>query len=435
MENATEDSKKQQEQQEKKSNELTIEIRRFQNLLEILKSPKKLLLLSFAIAIIGILLFGGITLIVLSIKRLYPYNDITTNAMGTTTLRSENKDVSYFLLNSAELWANSGIKVKEGQTITIKSSGKKHSAVHHLVKDALSNTPGLRDPWVGAEGFPEDFDKRDPRDRQRARYRIFPNTNQDILLMQIVSKGEHKDKPSGLVFDCRTKSFEYKDNEIQFFVVGDRMDNIHINNDGVLYFAINDIVLDEEIIIRMMLECGGKDIPEPEIIKNYVNNAYKFREQNKSIYKSISLKFDSLLLSDNTNKTYIDKIFAQNDTIELKKEIDYLQDELKILSKEHDSICPMEKEYCEWKKCIAETCLNSKKMYQGFLECIELNEFDLKEGMNPTDKTYGGFHFGNGYGIDKNKIELYGYFMNAYKDAWYEDNVGSFLILVETKTE
>lgn len=384
-------------------NKLTIEVRRFQNLIEILKDRRKVLTLSFTIFAIGILLFIGITMIVLSIKRLYPYNDITTNAMGTTTLRSENKDVSYFLLNSAELWANSGIKVKKGQTITIKSSGKKHSAVHHLIKDAHTNAPGLRDPWVGAEGFPESFDTRDPRDGQRARYRIFPNTNQDILLMQIVSKGNPSDKPFGLVYNDEEQEFQHENNETHFFVVGNRMDNIHIEADGVLYFAINDIVLEDETIIKMLYECAGKEIPNE--LRNIMKNANKFREDNETTYDELEKQYYSI--RNKIEQSLNDTSIVSNSLKE--KELDSLRARLNDI------------------------CTSSLRLYVAFLTTFDITEEELnnhKEG-----KEYGKFHFGNGYGINNDKIELYGYYMKSYKEAWYEDNVGSFLILVETKND
>ena len=369
MENNTEDSKNQQEQQEKKTNELTIKIRRFQNLLDILNKPKKVIVLSFAIALIGILLFGGITFIVLSIKRLYPYNDITTNAMGTTTLKSENKNVSYFLLNSAELWANSGIQVKKGQTITIKSSGKKHSAIHHLLDNAQNNKPILREPWVGTEGFPSKYDPRGIRDRHRAKYRIFPQNYQDVLIMQIVKEGaEPIDRP------------QIADSDHHFIVIGNKLEQIHIGMDGTLYFAVNDIVLDDATIIKMLIECDSKYDKICEEEKNYIV-----------------------------------------DTLCNSKRLQLLRDSM---LNEKDAY-------------------NNKTLYQSFLDAmgIELNKKEIVcDTITGIDTvfykkaiTYGPCKLGTD--PSGKFIELYGYYMYKYKEVWYEDNVGSFLILVETVNE
>lgn len=442
MDNEEQTRSEQESKTENSSNKLTIEIRRFQNLLEILKDYRKLLALSLVIILVGIVLFCGITLIVLSIKRLYPYNDITTNAMGTTTLKSENKNVSYFLLSSSELWANSGIHVKKGETLTIKSSGKKHSAIHHLVNIAKNNKPNSHDPWVGSEGFSEDFDKREDRDRERARYRIFPKTNQDILLLQIVPDDNRKpvDRPDGLVYNSREKRFVRECCQNTFLVVGNKMDNIHVDIDGTLYFAINDIVLDDETIIKMILECDGKkSVNSPlfnDSIVDLVNDADSWRNEleKNNEYKSIIKKYDSVnsvknsIISKRNKVTYLikdtsyikdlsEKTGQSIDTIKtvLNDSLDRLENSLRRIDSTMNSIQEN----------------HTNKYYKVFLDKIGVK--------NPValicNGSYGEFQFGNGYGINSNKIELFDYFMNKYKNAWYEDNVGSFLILVEKVNE
>lgn len=103
---------------------IRVEISRYKTFLDALSDPQKVARVIFTVFSLGVLLFFGITLVVVTVKRFYPYSDITTNALGTTTIRNENKEVSYWLLNTAELWADSGINVKKGQTITIRASGK-----------------------------------------------------------------------------------------------------------------------------------------------------------------------------------------------------------------------------------------------------------------------------------------------------------------------
>lgn len=426
MDNKEQTRSEQDPIKEKDSNKLTIEIHRFQNLLEILKDYRKLLALSLVIVLVGVVLFCGITLIVLSIKRLYPYNDITTNAMGTTTLRSENKNVSYFLLSSSELWANSGIHVKKGDILTIKSSGKKHSAIHHLVDNAKNNKPNhLQDPWVGSEGFPEDFDTREQRDRERARYRIFPKTNQDILLLQIVPDKKTKplDRPDGLVYNYRERRFVRECCQNTFLVVGNKMDNIHVDIDGTLFFAINDIVLDDETIIRMILECDqNRNVNSPlfnDTIVDLVNRADSLRNDHKKSkeYNSLIKEYDSINLIINHIKSQRNKIIDNKELSETEKQfkdsklndsLDTLNDLLRNIQKKH-----------------------TDEYYQVFLKTIGVSNPDALIGKT----SYGSFKFGNGYGINSDKIELYGYFMSKYKNAWYEDNVGSFLILVEKVNE
>lgn len=329
---------------------ISIELTRYKSLLEALGDPKKVFRMIVTISAIGVLLFAGITLVVISIKRIYPYSDITTNAFGATTIKNEKSEVSYWLLNTAELWSNSGIKVKKGQTIRITASGRKHTAVHHLVKDANDNAPGLTDPWVGTEGFPEQRSANQVRDNARAKYRIFPGENQDALLVQVVPfDGSLQDRPD-------------EANPNQFRLVG-REKEIHIDEDGYLYFSINDIVLDDRTVVRMMTEIADT----------------KFNTNN--------LKEEAVI------KTRLDSLQA--------------------CRKDFQSNAQKSKE----------------QVYQAFLKIFGFNSNDdmLIKGK------FGEFEFGENK--DTDWIELFGYCMNNYKEPWFEDNVGSFLILVETVTD
>ena len=332
---------------------LRVEIAKYKSLLDALGDHKKVARFLFTVALLGILIFLGISLVALAIKRFYPYSDISTNAFGVTTYKSENKEVSYWLLNTAELWAKSGIHVKAGQTITVRASGKKHSAVHHLYHDADTNSPSLTEPWVGTQGFSSQEDRRrnKARDAFRARYKLFPEENQDALLMQIVYNGNKDDRP------MTWQKEEVGDGEIvysnnRFIHIGDRQDNIYIEKDGELYFAVNDIVLDDITIVKMMWDVFHK---EP-------------------------LKNDKLL-----------NLLSQCDSLRQKYE-------------------------------------NNKgggysQYYKDFL-----SNFGEKWLNTPTNGPaqlgkYGEF------------IELYGYYMEHYNSPWYDDNVGSFLVLVETVSD
>lgn len=332
------------------SGELIIKVRKYKDLVELLQSPKKVLTSIIAISVIGILLFCGITLIVLAVKRVYPYSDITTNALGTTTLRSEDKEVSYFLLNSAELWANSGIKVKKGQVITIKSSGKKHTAIHHLVEETKGNKPELSEAWVGTEGINKSEEPKG-RDKHRRKYRIFPNANQDVLLMQLVIEGgKPDDRPEW--YDTNEKQPKKSNNK--FYVVGNKMENIHIEENGTLYFTVNDVVLDDETIIRMALDNDSDTIskrPKKDIIE-ILMSAYNFRENN--------------------NKKY-EEYIKTNDTT------------------------------------------NNDKLYNDFQKELNTRNFGCKNEAGKD--VFGHCKLGHGYGIDSNHIELYGYFMKEYKNG------------------
>ncbi|MBQ4389396.1 MAG: hypothetical protein II824_05435 [Bacteroidales bacterium] len=302
---------------------IRIEVTRYKSLLDALGDWKKVFRVIVTISVTGLLLFAGVMLVVLSVKRIYPYSDITTNALGATTIKNEKSEVSYWLLNTAELWANSGIKVKKGQTIHVIASGKKHTAIHHLVEDAKENADNLRDPWVGTEGS---TDRPQERDQARRNYRIFPHANQDALLMQIVPPGqEPEDRPM----------------ESSSAILIGKQREVHVEKDGVLHFAINDIVLDDDTIARMMLEMTGSQKSPYVAVK-------ELKEKGKSI------------------------------------------------------------------------------TYHDFLTIFGTDE----KAFQPVGGKFGKFAFGKNRGTDE--IELFGYYRNAYKTPWFEDNVGSFLIIVES---
>ena len=145
--------------------------------------------------------------------------------------------------------------------------------------------------------------------------------------MQIVPVGsEPKDRP-------RESS--------QAIRIGEQRE-VHIEQDGILYFTVNDIVLDTETIVSMMCEIVNKKNPDIESIAEDLDNNRK------------TITYESFLLKFGTDSSSFTK-----------------------------------------------------------------------------DK-YGEFEYSNN--PDK-RIELYGYFKNGYKTPWFEDNVGSFLIIVETLSE
>ena len=181
------DLEKEEQPQEttKEPQKITIELYKYKTLIDALEDRHKVKRVVFTIFFLGILLFAGITVITLSIKRLYPYSDITTNGLGATTIKSEKNEVSYWLFNTAILWANSGITVDKGDIITIRASGKSHTAIHHLYDAASTNTLKHND-WVGSEGEPDMMSNE--RDKIRRKFRIFPDMPSGALLMQVVEK-------------------------------------------------------------------------------------------------------------------------------------------------------------------------------------------------------------------------------------------------------
>ncbi|HIT83661.1 MAG TPA: hypothetical protein IAA99_05645, partial [Candidatus Avibacteroides faecavium] len=125
---------------------------RHKQLFEMLKRPELMWRVLLSLFFVIVVLFAGLALVVISIKSFYPYNSIRTNSYGATIMESEDTEVSYWLFNTAELWANSGIRVKKDEVLTIRASGAAHTAIHHLVED-VDNNNELRDEWVGTGGM------------------------------------------------------------------------------------------------------------------------------------------------------------------------------------------------------------------------------------------------------------------------------------------
>jgi len=245
-----------------KQNTLKVEIVSNWSLLEILSDWKKVLRIITALFFIVITILIGLAIVTISIKQIYPYNDIKINAFGATTMQNEDTDVIYWLFNTADLWANSGIQVKKGDVLTIRASGKSHTAIHHLVEDATKNKK-LRDEWVGTDGKEK---KDEGRDGLRAHYRIFKNKPQDALLMQVISDtidiADPNINESYFVFDYLPPiPNEEKQKKVNYYFIGKERVDLLIHNDGILHFAVNDIVLTNNVI-KSMEKANDKKIKE-----------------------------------------------------------------------------------------------------------------------------------------------------------------------------
>lgn len=261
---------------------LNIEITSYKSLHDILDSPLKVVCAICALLILTIAIFVGIGIITLTLKRMYPYSNIRTNALGATTLQNENKEITYWLFNTAELWANSGIKVKAGDILTIRASGKSHTAIHHLVEDAGKNL-ALRDHWVSTSGAEA---KDSIRDKLRMQYRIFSGRNQDALIMQVVPEGiDMSDRITNenfLTFETPQVNLDeaekkrLREHQENMYYIGNEKVNLRINKGGILHFAVNDIVLTGAIIEQMRHHNDSLINADPEVNTWEAGNAKYF---------------------------------------------------------------------------------------------------------------------------------------------------------------
>ena len=351
---------------------ISIELYKYKTLIDALEDRHKVKRVIITIFILGMLLFAGITVITLSIKRLYPYSDITTNGLGATTIKSEKNEVSYWLFNTAILWANSGIAVDKGDIITIRASGKSHTAIHHLY-DAAKNNKEKWNNWVGSEG--ESDQQSGERDTYRRRFRIFPDMPSGALLMQVkVSDNGPFDTP-------------LEGDPDNFYFIGKERQHIYINNGGTLCFAVNDIVLNRSTITSLMWE----NIRQKYIKSDSIPSIKE--EINRQIKKKIANPKINLFQELHLPNSYYNKDY------------DFLMDSIKSL---FDTV---------FKEEIKDT---SKKI--GIMELGRTNLANEPDSKLSNDSIVCELSYYYGKEADEN---------GKRKTAWFDDNIGSFLIVVE----
>ena len=395
---------------------LTVEIRKYQTLLEILDNPKHGLKVFASLLVLVTIVFMALAFITIAIKRIYPYNEIKTNAFGATTMQSENVEITYWLFNTAELWANSGIRVEAGDVLTIRASGRSNTAIHHLV-DAARKNQRLRHKWVGTEGEPRP-------DNARTEFRLYPERDPDALIMQVIpeseAKGFHKELKDMYLnprYGDATANFE------RMYYIGKEHTDLVVTQSGILHFAVNDIVLTKECIEEMLKK-------NEELIKGHVKNY----DKNKSkLDKAVNKIFDLRKKCDSLKKEYMEshdsskiKMYNKN-TQSIKNELERLKE-------------PIIKWFIANQKSGMKFGSHPVRLLSGIDDKNDQDSIDyetsyekiIKEYENNKNESYIWEHI-----KAKNNYPFYNemnYYMdNNYVDAWFEDNVGSFLIVIERR--
>ena len=229
---------------------ITIDIVRHKRLFELLESPRSLWKVIASLFVIVIVLFVGLAFVVLVVKSFYPYNVIKTNTYGATIMQTEDKEVIYWLFNTAELWANSGIEVKKNERISIRASGAANTAIHYLVDAANEDRqPGFG--WVGTEGFERKGGHNDFRDK----YKLAPDEPFGVLLMQVIPY-EHSKKDIGWYKnpdnDVYLDGLERGSLHTTISVISKERVDYVVPCDGVLHFAVNDVVMTDTVIRNIL---------------------------------------------------------------------------------------------------------------------------------------------------------------------------------------
>ncbi len=230
---------------------MEIEITRYKSIVKAFNNPSALAKLIIVIALIIILVFIGISIIALVMKSFYPYKVVNSNEYGATIIQNEETEVSYWLLNSADLWANSGISVKKGDVISVRASGAFHSSIHHLVDEAKKNKKEYS--WLYPIGGPNSSESKESF---RAEYRISGAYPLNTLLMQVIPidvrlKKDDKWNPEAYPYIDGIGKEGEKPIKPDIYVIGAERDKITIRTDGVLHFTVNDIALTEDVIVKM----------------------------------------------------------------------------------------------------------------------------------------------------------------------------------------
>ncbi len=222
-----------------KSTKVELEIVRYRELLETLRQPLMIWRLLIICLFLVIIVFFGLAMVVMSVKKIYPYSTIETNVYGATTMGSEDKDVTYWLFNTAEMWGNSGIEVEEGDVITVRSSGAWHTAIHHLVDQAEKNIE-LTDKYTGSEGR----ERREKNDAFRAQFRFLDEITDGSLLMCVFPDSSAKSSANiEKTSNDKFRNYVNSLSDCHIYEIGKEKRDFRILESGVLHFAVNDIPL------------------------------------------------------------------------------------------------------------------------------------------------------------------------------------------------
>ena len=362
---------KQSQSTQNENPKMVIEITRYKGIVNAFNNPRSLAKLIIVIALIIVIVFGGITGIALVIKNYYPYKTVNSNEYGATIIQNEDNEVIYWLFNSAELWANSGIHVKKGDVISVRASGAFHTAIHHLVKDAEKNK--MSHKWLNPIGGPN---SSDDKDNNRSAFRISPTASFNKMLMQVIPESVDLKDEKG---DWRMDMAPYIDGRARndttpdIYAIGSERDKITIRKDGVLYFTVNDIALTKNIICQM---------------KDLVNKCDTGDFQDIGDLHLGGFPMPPDVKMENRYRDYKENMKKGLEALEVDKGKD-------IFGKKGGWILG----------------------YRGL--------YNKVKNTNKIDSNY----------LKKNFTELDYYLITNFMDAWFVDNAGSFLIVIERKKQ
>lgn len=230
----------------------------------------------YVVAIVYIFVFFG--------KSILLFNpDCYVNEQGAVTIPQPCGTEHYiYLLNAAECWANTGIKVLAGDEVKVSASGSFYSKISQMRKCAEDNRTLPYSRIIVSSKLDNDSDSLCMYKGKNAKF--------GSLLIQIKE-------------DSEDPLYDSKDNNetvrIQQLTKDDDngFDIIHVKSSGVLNFAVNDINITPSILHRM------NDV---KLQKKLETDVYRLEE------KTFDFKQRDMWFSDNVGEILLSITVTRN---------------------------------------------------------------------------------------------------------------------------
>jgi len=232
----------------------------------------------------------GVYLLGLVLRPLVPGARITTTEGGAYIIELGGKRSVQWLFSASSkpasrsrddspgnrFWSNSGIDVTKGDRLKLRVSGAVNLAIHHLVRSAETDNPPYFH-WTGSDGYePEQAAFFRPADDHRQRWRLAIGAPQGMLLMQVVPPGANPEvRPDG---------------EHLYLVGSGRDGPFRMRQSGTLYFALNEVPLDETMHDYYVIT----QQTDPKYVKEH-----PVKDQEKAWTEIVRLKYWDLWFDDN----------------------------------------------------------------------------------------------------------------------------------------
>lgn len=231
-----------------------------------------------------LILFATIfSLVVLICAVVFFVNDVlffdsrpTINAQGAIVpARSCNRETVLYLFNAADVWANTGIQVRNGDQIKVSYSGGFHSDIGNLKTSAEKNLKPRYDWITFAREKPQGGDTR---------FTLYDGPDADFGSVLYAVAGEQ-----GIDPDRKYQTIHQIERKNR---------HVRVEQSGTLYLCVNDIYLDSAVIAHYD-SINRQNYPDSGWIDEATFDARQLRAQ----------------LDTGTPTRYTDLYIVKNDTV------------------------------------------------------------------------------------------------------------------------